>query len=640
MHAMLKLCSISSSMRSFTRFFFLFATVALFSVAAGKAQQPQPAGPPSSPAPATTASDVIDYLNDSIRWYRQATSQTSAEAEPGDALILSSNRKLADQYLQLAFQYARAQAVLLEKNDAQKQDEADGSRPATTSSRLQASLDKVETRIADLKRELDIAEDRLAEARGAQRQQLAARRDLLNSEIALASARRESLTTFLGYVQSPDGRGGNKASLTAQIDELERGVPELHANANSDQDSAARRAEVKAVESDTATTPRSSGGLASAITSLFRIRQDISAIDSQVRATTTLQDKSRKRVQPLIQVMQATTARGEELHADLEHADTATIIQRSKEIDELTKQFKLISSTTLPLGRGRLLLESYKGNLSEWRQQLDDRGRRRFFEIIVRLGVLTAFIILVLGLSNLWRRATLRYVTDQRRQNQLLLVRRIVVATVITLVIALAVISETGNLATYAGLVTAGLAVALQNIILSLIAYFFLIGRYGVHVGDRVTISGVTGDVLEIGLLRLHLTELGGDPSDLHATGRVVVFSNAVILQPTAHFFKQAPAADFSWHEMKVTCPGPSSCEQTRDRIAKAVEDVFEAQAVKTSKSAGRVPKPVVRVLVGESGPRILVRYPVHVRGTSDVDEQVNRAVLSIVQANTVSQTP
>jgi len=35
---------------------------------------------------------------------------------------------------------------------------------------------------------------------------------------------------------------------------------------------------------------------------------------------------------------------------------------------------------------------------------------------------------------------------------------------------------------------TAGVAVALQSVILSVAAYFFLIGRYGVKVGDRVTI--------------------------------------------------------------------------------------------------------------------------------------------------------
>ena len=47
-------------------------------------------------------------------------------------------------------------------------------------------------------------------------------------------------------------------------------------------------------------------------------------------------------------------------------------------------------------------------------------------------------------------------------------------------------------------MITAGLAVALQNVILAVVAYFFLIGRYGVRVGDRITLAGVTGRVVEI----------------------------------------------------------------------------------------------------------------------------------------------
>jgi len=47
-------------------------------------------------------------------------------------------------------------------------------------------------------------------------------------------------------------------------------------------------------------------------------------------------------------------------------------------------------------------------------------------------------------------------------------------------------------------------AVALQTVILSGVAYFFFIGRFGVRVGDRVTITNITGDVIEIGLFRIY----------------------------------------------------------------------------------------------------------------------------------------
>ena len=71
------------------------------------------------------------------------------------------------------------------------------------------------------------------------------------------------------------------------------------------------------------------------------------------------------------------------------------------------------------------------------------------------------------------------------------------------IIVAVAFASELGTITTFAGLMTAGIAVALQNVILSVAGYFFLIGKYGVRVGDRVQVAGVTGDVVDIGLVRL-----------------------------------------------------------------------------------------------------------------------------------------
>ena len=107
-------------------------------------------------------------------------------------------------------------------------------------------------------------------------------------------------------------------------------------------------------------------------------------------------------------------------------------------------------------------------------------------------------------------------------------------------------------MATYAGFVTAGIAVALQNVILAVVAYFFLIGRYGVRVGDRITLAGVTGRVVDIGLVRIYLMELSGP--ELHSTGRIVVLSNAVLFQPTA-MFKQIPGAEYVWHTITSRTP-------------------------------------------------------------------------------------
>src|SRR5258708_26938517 len=116
--------------------------------------------------------------------------------------------------------------------------------------------------------------------------------------------------------------------------------------------------------------------------------------------------------------------------------------------------------------------------------------------------------------------------------------RRFALWCLVILFVGLALASGWGWVVTFAGLITAGLAVAMQSVLVSIVGYFFLIGKYGIRVGDRVQIGDVTGEVIELGLVRLHLMELGGHGS-LRPTGRVVAFANAIAFQVSSGLFKQ-----------------------------------------------------------------------------------------------------
>ena len=173
----------------------------------------------------------------------------------------------------------------------------------------------------------------------------------------------------------------------------------------------------------------------------------------------------------------------------------------------------------------------------------------RLFSVFSGIALAMGVILL---LSEIWRRITFRYISDVRRRRQFLLLRRIVIGFCMGIVLILGFVSEFSSLATFAGFITAGLAVGLQTILLSVAAYFFLVGRWGIRVGDRISVAGVTGDVVDVGLVRLYLMELAGTGVDLYPTGRIVVFSNSVLFQATTPLFKQLPGAEYAWHEVAV----------------------------------------------------------------------------------------
>jgi small-conductance mechanosensitive channel len=158
-----------------------------------------------------------------------------------------------------------------------------------------------------------------------------------------------------------------------------------------------------------------------------------------------------------------------------------------------------------------------------WQGTIQGRYTAEWRSLLLRLVLLGAVLAVIFAVADFWRRTIFRYVHDARRRYQFLLLRRMVLWVLIALTTAFAFASELGSVATFAGLLTAGVAVALQNVILSVVGYFFLIGRFGIRVGDRVQIAGVTGEVVDIGLVRLHLMELGGGGAET-PTGRVVAF--------------------------------------------------------------------------------------------------------------------
>src|SRR5208282_1429974 len=153
-------------------------------------------------------------------------------------------------------------------------------------------------------------------------------------------------------------------------------------------------------------------------------------------------------------------------------------------------------------------------------------------------GIVLGILAVVFALGELWRRGVLLYAHEPHRRYQLLLVRNIILWTVVIGIIGVSSVTEISAFATFAGLITAGLAVAMQSVLVSIVGYFFLIGKYGVRVGDRVQIGTVSGEVIDLGLVRMHLMELNSQ-GPLGATGRVVAFANSIVFQSSGGLFKQ-----------------------------------------------------------------------------------------------------
>jgi small-conductance mechanosensitive channel len=322
--------------------------------------------------------------------------------------------------------------------------------------------------------------------------------------------------------------------------------------------------------------------------------------------------------------------------------------QRQRATAQLVGRFKRLSDATIPLSQELILMDQSQANLKQLRDSVSHEYGQILRSVLLRVATLLIALGLIWIFSELWRRATFRYIRDARRRRQFLVLRRVITGFCMFVVILLGFVSDFSSLATYAGLITAGVAVALQTVILSVAAYFFLVGRYGVRVGDRVTVvyngaNSVTGDVVDIGLVRFYLMELAGSGIELTPTGRIIVFPNSVLFQ-TSPLYKQFPGTEYMWREIGLPMAADSDLAVAEKELLAIVNTLYaeykpalERQHAGLEQSVGmhiEVPKPHVRLRLVATGLEVVVRYPVPLRQGSDMDDRMVTAIMDILRKN------
>ena len=245
---------------------------------------------------------------------------------------------------------------------------------------------------------------------------------------------------------------------------------------------------------------------------------------------------------PLTQFVKSALQSGDVERQSLKASDLDVLRQQKKRLDALTAQITRLSPAIVTLDKQRILLGVYKSHLAAWRSSMTNQYAAAWKKLALHLVILTSIVVLLVGFAEALRRFTVRYVHDANRRRLILIVQQILLWLGIILVAAFALASDLSSFATFLGLLTAGMAVALQNVILAVLGYLLLVGKLGIRVGDRVQISGVTGDLIDLGLLQFQVREVD---TQERPTGRIASFSNSfVFLSPATGMFRIGPSAN------------------------------------------------------------------------------------------------
>ena len=462
---------------------------------------------------------VIGYLLQSVTWYRHLYTERQVASDPGDLVFLNDNQALESQIVKLSFEFAKADAALAKTATSPHDAPATLAAPASADLahfiELRNRNDQVTQQTSE---DIGKLNEKIASARKDDKK-LKAALDDTQSRLELLQAVSLAVNDLVQFVQTARTAQANTAILDLTIADLAQSIPELNSPATplsklSAQDSGSR----------TTNSLQNTGllGLGSEVSSL---RSKLRVVDEKIRLTDNFLLSAKNIRTPMsgfiTRVLQKAAT------SNLQTSDLSLLREQKSQLDALTVELKAFSPAILALDKQKALLEEYESHLLPWRTAVAKQYRQARKNLVVRLLIVGLIVGLLFGMGEISRRLALGRIQDPNRRRVTSMVHRLLTMFAIAVVALFSVASDFSSLATYFGLLTAGMAVALQNVILASLGYLVLMGKRGIRIGDRIQVSGITGDVINMGMLQFQLREF--DVEEGRFTGHVATFSNSLV---------------------------------------------------------------------------------------------------------------
>jgi len=192
------------------------------------------------------------------------------------------------------------------------------------------------------------------------------------------------------------------------------------------------------------------------------------------------------------------------------------------------------------------------------------------------------------------------------------------------------------SLATFLGLLSAGLAIALRGPVTDFAGWIFLVWRKPFDVGDRIQVGDVKGDVIDIRVFKFTLLEIGNWVHADQSTGRVIHVPNHLVFDDSLANYTSD--FEFIWNELQVLVTFESDWKKAKhilqDVADKHLKDyVKEAQnqvsrAKKSYLIHYRYLTPTVYTDVRDSGINLTIRHLSNPRRRRSLGEAIWEDIL------------
>ncbi|MBU1098220.1 MAG: mechanosensitive ion channel family protein [Bacteroidetes bacterium] len=249
----------------------------------------------------------------------------------------------------------------------------------------------------------------------------------------------------------------------------------------------------------------------------------------------------------------------------------------------------------------------------------------------------TVIILIVLWL---FRKLIVKYIVD-RLENQKERYQWTKTTKTITLIVALILLSRVwfgffDQVGTFLGLLSAGIAIALKDLLVNLTGWVFILIRKPFKIGDRIQIDGVIGDVIDLRLFQFSVVEVGNWVDADQSTGRIIHIPNGMVyIKWQANY---TAGFEYIWNEIPVLITFESNWKTAKNILNEAVKTHsinLTPEAEKQIKEASKKYMiifnkldPIVYTSVRDSGILLTIRYICHARRRRATEEKIWEEIL------------
>ena len=256
---------------------------------------------------------------------------------------------------------------------------------------------------------------------------------------------------------------------------------------------------------------------------------------------------------------------------------------------------------------------------------------------VERLAYIAIAIVLVFVVTSLLKKVVNTKITNTDHRYRVRKAVNFIGYFLILLILVLIYGDKLGNVGIALGVAGAGVTFALQEVIVSFAGWLNIILSGTPSVGQRVKIGDAKGDIIDIGVMRTTIMEMGDwVEGDLY-NGRIITLANSYVFKEKIHNY--SAEYPFLWDEVKVPIRTESDHELARDVFSKVVNDICEDYAIKSEKGWQNMAnkfrveqanvRPTVQLKFDENWITFRLRYIVDYKSRGTTKDKIYTALLN-----------